>query len=226
MAEAPFDWVVFDLNGTLLDPSAIVAGLPLEGEETALALLDETVEQAMVDTLVGWYRPFSEYLRAAISRRLRLSGFDDTAERMREALAAARTLPAYPDTTRALEVAREAGLRIATITNSPSESAEAALEASGTRAYFDAVVGSDHARAYKPASVVYRTGLDRIGTRPSRACMVAAHGWDVHGAKAAGMFTAWVGHKERRLLDTVSSPDFSGVDLVEVCHSLAAAVRS
>lgn len=222
MTEASLDWVVFDLNGTLLDPSAISAVLPapLDDEDTALALLDETVEQAMVDTVIGWYRPFSEYLRAAITRRLRLSGLDDAEPRTRDALAAARRLPAYPDVVRALDVVSEAGLRIATITNSPTEAAEAALESSGLRAYFDVVVGSDQPRAYKPAPVVYRTGLERIGTEPSRACMVAAHGWDVHGAKAAGMATAWVGHKERRMLDTVSPPDFSGVDVVEVSHLL------
>lgn len=216
---ARFDWVVFDLNGTVLDPSAISAALPapLDGEQDALDLLDDTVQQAMVDTLVGDYRPFPDYLRAATARRLRLAGFSEIETYLGAALTAAGQLPPFPEVARALDRLAAAGFQVATITNSPTRTAETTLEAAGLRDRFAVVVGSDVSRAYKPAPSVYQVGLDRIGIEAARACMVAAHGWDLHGAKTAGMATAWVSRKEHRILDTVRAPDFTGSDVDDVC---------
>ncbi|RCW45987.1 2-haloacid dehalogenase [Halopolyspora algeriensis] len=220
---ADIEWVVFDLNGTVLDPSGISAELPepFDTESVALGLLDEAVQQAMVDTAVGQYRPFTQYLRAALTRRLLLAGIDTVQPHVETALDAVGRLRAFPEVPAALDALRRAGFRVAAITNSVTGSAEATLESAGIGDYFESVVGSDQARAYKPAAVVYETGLARIGTEPSRACMVAAHGWDMHGAKAAGMVTAWVRRKEGMLLDTVNPPDFSGGDVAEVGDHLA-----
>lgn len=222
MTVRELEWIVFDLNGTLLDPAGISAALPApcDDERTGVGLLDETVQQAMVDTFAGQYRPFTEYLGASVRRRLRLAGFDDVEPHVRAAVAAAGRLPAFPEVAGALEALSAAGLRIATITNSTTESAESGLQAAGIRDYFAVVTGSDHPRAYKPAPEVYRTGLDRIGTEASRACMVAAHSWDLHGAKSVGMRTAWVGRKERVLLDSLSAPDFLGADVFETCQRI------
>jgi 2-haloacid dehalogenase len=59
-------WVAFDLNGTLLDPAGVV---PDEPELGRRALIDAVV-LAMAANAVGDYRDFSEFVRAALSRRL------------------------------------------------------------------------------------------------------------------------------------------------------------
>ena len=101
------EWAVFDLNGTLLDPAGLSAALPppCDDEATGLALLDETVQQAMVDTLTGGYRPFGEYLRAAVQRRLALAGVEDS-EAVGAALEAAGRMPAFPEVPEALALLR------------------------------------------------------------------------------------------------------------------------
>lgn len=217
------DWVVFDLNGTLLDPAALSAVLPppCHDERTGVELLDTTVHQSMVDTLAGQHRPFGEYLRASVRQVLEVAGIGDVEQHAEAAVGAASRMPAFPEVPGALQTLAEAGLRIAAITNSTTATAEAGLEFAGIRAHFDVVTGSDHPRAYKPSPQVYRTGLERIGTDASRACMVAAHGWDLHGAKAAGLRTGWVARKERALLSTVTDPDFRGRDVAAVCRQLA-----
>ena len=216
-------WVVFDLNGTLLDPAALSAALPepCNDERTGIQLLDTTIHQSMVDALTGRFRPFGEYLRASVRQVLEVAGSSDVDVHVEAAVAAASRMPAFPEVDGALSTLREAGLNIAAITNSTTATAESSLEFAGIRGYFSAVTGSDHPQAYKPSPTVYRTGLDRTGTDPSRACMVAAHGWDLHGAKAVGMRTAWVSRKERALLSSLSAPDFRGADVAEVCRQLA-----
>lgn len=220
---ADFDWVVFDLNGTLLDPAALSAVLPppCHDERTGVDLLDATVHQSMVDTLAGQHRPFGEYLRAAVRQVLEVRGIGDAERYAEAAVGAASRLPAFPEVAGALRTLAGAGFHLAAITNSTTATAESCLEFAGIRAHFEVVTGSDYPRSYKPSPQVYRTGLERIGTSAPRACMVAAHGWDLHGAKAVGMRTGWVARKEGALLSTVSEPDFRGTDVAEVCRQIA-----
>ena len=218
-------WVVFDLNGTLLDPGPISRALPPphDDEGTALRLLEATVFQAMADTLAGRYRPFTDYLAAAVDRHLALAGHRPGSEAER-AVAAAAALPPFPEARHALDVLAEAGLRIATITNSPTATAERALTEGGVRDRFEHVVGSDTCRAYKPARVVYENGLRRMGVEASEVCMVAAHGWDLLGAHDAGMRTAWISRGERVRLSTVPEPDVTGTDLLDTAKAIVTAL--
>ncbi|MGW7270657.1 haloacid dehalogenase type II [Streptomyces sp. NPDC054864] len=54
------------------------------------------------------------------------------------------------------------------------------------------VLSGEEARAYKPAPEVYRLAVEAAGCRPERVLMVAAHAWDLRGAQAVGMRTAYV----------------------------------
>lgn len=54
------------------------------------------------------------------------------------------------------------------------------------------VLSGETVLAYKPAPEVYRLAVDTAGCAPERALMVAAHAWDLRGARAAGMRTAYV----------------------------------
>jgi 2-haloacid dehalogenase len=217
-------WVIFDLNGTLLDPRPISRDLPapLNDEATALSLLNDTVFQAMADTLAGRYQPFTDYLAAALSRRLILAGHEP-GPGVDAAVTAAGCLPPFPEAALALEVLAHAGLRIATITNSPTATAERALTAAGLRERFDHVVGSDTCQAYKPALKVYANGLRRIGADPDQTCMVAAHGWDLLGAHQTGMHTAWISRGEEQRLTTVPQPDVTGDDLLHAAQAIITA---
>ncbi|MFC4470176.1 haloacid dehalogenase type II [Streptomyces xiangluensis] len=53
-------------------------------------------------------------------------------------------------------------------------------------------LSAEDARAYKPAPEVYQLAIDAAGCPPERVLMVAAHAWDLRGAQAAGMRTAYV----------------------------------
>ncbi|WP_165686502.1 haloacid dehalogenase type II [Streptomyces sp. KO7888] len=53
-------------------------------------------------------------------------------------------------------------------------------------------LSAEDAGAYKPAPEVYRLALTAAGCPPERVLMVAAHAWDLRGARAVGMRTAYV----------------------------------
>jgi 2-haloacid dehalogenase len=57
---------------------------------------------------------------------------------------------------------------------------------------FDCILSAELARTYKPDTEVYRTAASLLDVRPDEILMVAAHKWDLDGAAAAGLRTAFL----------------------------------
>ena len=57
---------------------------------------------------------------------------------------------------------------------------------------WDAILGADIARDYKPKAEVYLASAAALGLRPTDVTMVAAHNDDLAAARAAGLRTAFV----------------------------------
>jgi 2-haloacid dehalogenase len=57
---------------------------------------------------------------------------------------------------------------------------------------WDAVLGAEIARAYKPSPQVYLESVDALCLKPAEVCMVAAHNGDLAAARACGLKTAFV----------------------------------
>jgi 2-haloacid dehalogenase len=212
----PLRWVLFDLNGTLLDPASVGEPVGL-GAAESLAALDEAVMLAMAETLSGHWRPLRDFLRAALIRRAQIGGRPDGID---DAMQRASRMPPYPEAAAALDRVHEAGLQAGVLTNSTTDAAELALDAAGLRGRLSLVAGVDEVNAFKPDPRVYRMGAERAGVPPAEICMVAVHGWDLLGAGRAGLRTGWVSRKERYPLETHPQPDVSGTDLLALAGRL------
>jgi 2-haloacid dehalogenase len=57
---------------------------------------------------------------------------------------------------------------------------------------FDAVLSAENARTYKPDPRVYTMAAELLAVAPRQVLMVAAHRWDLDGARGAGLRTAFV----------------------------------
>lgn len=57
---------------------------------------------------------------------------------------------------------------------------------------WDCILSAELARAYKPDPAVYRLASDLLDLEPFEIMMVAAHTYDLDGARSAGMRTAFV----------------------------------
>lgn len=214
-------WVLFDLNGTLVDPSVLAQPLgdSARDEELVYAALDDAVRQAMVTTLTGATAVFADLLAAGLRRQLALAGRDPAAAEA--ALALARSMPAFLEAPAALERLRGVGLRIGVLTQSSAHTAEAVLRFAGLRDRVELIVSADEAGAFKPDPRPYRLVLERTGAEAHEVALIAAHWWDVAGAHAAGLRTGWVARRDRVLLDSVPEPDVRGGDLLEVADGIA-----
>jgi 2-haloacid dehalogenase len=213
--------VLFDVNGTLLDPRGLTARWEGAPAGLGLSVLDQTVLQSMVDTMTGEFRPFSDYIRAALAHRAELMGLGEDA--VEAGMRAAAALPPYPDAADALARLRVAGHTPCAVTNSATDAARSALGDAGLLEHMHAVIGADAVNAYKPDPRVYRNAIDVLGLDPGESWFVAGHWWDVTGAKRAGLRTAWIARDEGALIAGAPEPDVRAADLREAAEAIAAA---
>jgi 2-haloacid dehalogenase len=219
-------WVLFNLTGTLVDPTVLAQPLGDSGadEELVLAALDDAIAMAMVDALTGALTPLDKLVEAAMRRRLRLAAADE--DRAAAALELMGTMPAYIEVPGALESLRAHGLRLGVLAQSSAEATDSVLRFAGLRDRFELVLSAQDAGAYKPDLRPYRMAIERTGEAGGEVCFVSTHWWDVAGAKRAGMRTGWVARRERSLLDTVPAPDYTGRDLAEAADAIVTRIAA
>lgn len=98
-------------------------------------------------------------------------------------------LDAWPDTVPALDRLRPDHL-LAPVSNGHVALIVALSRHAGMA--WDAVLGAEPARSYKPLPEVYLRSVALLGVRPGEAMMVAAHASDLVAAAGCGLRTAFV----------------------------------
>ena len=214
--------IAFDVNETLLDLRALD---PLFGEVFGDAALRplwfaQMLQLSFVGTITGKYVDFTTAQHAALrmlARRQDLALGDANAERI---VGAMNTLPAYPDVQPALRCLVNAGFRLAALTNSVREVAEAQLTNSGLRACFEQVLSADQVRRLKPAPEPYRMVAEQFGVPVSNLRLVAAHAWDVSGALAVSCLAAFVRRPGMVPSPIGPQPDIVGCDMGDIARQI------
>ena len=211
-------WVLFDLNGTLVDPSVLAGPLGVDAGFVSAAF-DEANAAAMVAALGGVGAEFKALLESALRRRLAAAGEPDAG--LPQALERLGSMPAYPDARVALARLRDAGSELGVLTQSSVDAAETVLRGAGLRDLLAFVASAPGgAGAYKPDPRAYRHGLARAGA--DTAWFVAGHWWDVAGATAAGLRGAWVARTDVAYPSALPQPEATGGDLAEVAEAILA----
>jgi 2-haloacid dehalogenase len=213
--------VAFDVIETLMSLEPLRARLTDIGQPPGLleAWYTRTLRDGMALSATGDYVPFSEVAEAALRG---LTHYTVSDEQVAAAMAGFGELPAFPDALPAITSLSEAGLRVACLTNGSAYFASSFVNRSGFGSLVDRVISVGEVYRWKPAGVVYRYATEVMGTTPDRMALVAAHDWDCHGAKRAGLTTGWVSRKSGGFGAPFAPPDVVGEDLTEVAAKLLA----
>ena len=102
---------------------------------------------------------------------------------------------------------------MATLTNGSKEAVEEQLSSSGLGHFFERSISVDEVRRFKPAPEVYLHAAAVLEVTMSGAIMVAAHDWDILGARAAGMPGAFITRRGTIWGLPDASPDLVAADL-------------
>ena len=92
----------------------------------------------------------------------------------------------YDGVEAGLKALRGAGLRLACLTNKPTDFALPLLQSKGLGGYFDKVFGGDSFERKKPDPLPLLKTCEALGTDPARTLMVGDSSNDAQAARAAG----------------------------------------
>ncbi|HLL98695.1 MAG TPA: haloacid dehalogenase type II [Rubrobacteraceae bacterium] len=213
---------VFDVNETLLDLGALDPHFErLFGDAgVRRAWFLQLLQSALVATVTGAYSDFGTIGGAALDMVAEREGVDLSEEERQRILGGMRELPPHPEVAGSLDRLRDAGLRLATLTNSTQQVAEAQMESSGLHGYFEQILSADAIKRLKPAPEPYRMAAESLGVEIGQVRLVAAHSWDVAGALRAGCAAAFVARQGMVLDPLVERPDVVGGDLAQVADRI------
>jgi 2-haloacid dehalogenase len=213
--------VAFDVIETLMSIEPLRERLIAAGQPPHLleAWYTRTLRDGMALSATGDYVAFTDVAESALRG---LTNYSLGDEQVAHIMAGFSELPAFPDAVPAITALTEAGVRVACLTNGSAYLASSFVNRSGLGALVDRVITVGEVFRWKPAGVVYRYAAEVMDVPAERMAMVAAHDWDCHGAKRAGLTTGWVSRKSGGFGAPFAPPDVVGDDLNEVASKLLA----
>lgn len=216
--------LIFDVNETLLDlaPLKTSVAKALDGREEFLPLWFSTMlHYSLVETLSGHYHSFGEIGTAALMMVADTQGIEIDYEDAKAAIVTPLvSLPPHRDVSAGLKMLFEDGFRAVSLTNSSAEAAETQLRNACLTDLFEKRYSVESIKVYKPHPDTYRMVIHDLGAKPEEVLMVAAHAWDLAGAKSVGLQTAFVARPGTALYPNLARPDYVVKNLPELAMRL------
>ncbi len=216
---------VFDVNETLLDMGALDPHFErVFGDASARpAWFDRFLQLWLTEMVTGSYQPFGQIAGLALQMLAGERGVELSDDDGQTIIGGIASLPPHPEVEEGLRALRDAGFRLATLTNSTQEVSDVQMQNSGLGELFEQSLSADSVGRLKPAPEPYRMAAESLGVPLGEIRLVAAHGWDVVGAMRAGCAGAFVARPGKALFPIAPPPDVVGADLREVAHRIIVA---
>ena len=191
----------FDIFGTVLDLTGSLEGptgrfLEELGSDLTGAEFypqwraRQRIEQFQDSLIMLGHSGYLETCRRALAYALRANGIEFEPEQVERFMSVWQDLSPYPDSLEGL--GRLSGkYRLVALSNGePGYLSH--LARNRIRFDFDRIISVNEAGAFKPHPSVYRTAARLLDAEPGEVMMVAAHSFDIMGARACGFRGAYV----------------------------------
>jgi 2-haloacid dehalogenase len=216
--------VAFDVIETLFSIEPLgqklrAAGLPSAALQVWFARI---LRDAFALEVTGEYKTFREIAGATLETIISEQKLEPERSTIDEIVKAFADLPAHPDVKPALELLRDANVRIAALTNGSAETTEKLFRNAKLENFVERYISIDGVKHWKPSREVYLHAAETLNVDPAQIALVAAHDWDIHGASQAGLITAFVARKGQAFSAVMKKPGVSGSSLEKVVQKLLA----
>jgi 2-haloacid dehalogenase len=211
--------VLLDVNETLFPLRPVETRMAAVGLDGQFELwFTRILRDGFAAAAAGGFAGFRDLASHHLRELLRHHQMDATDAVVSHVLAGFDEVLPHPDVMPGLQRLRDAGVPAVALTNGSRELTRAFLDRCGLTDLVAGVHDVSEVGRWKPAPEPYRFVLERRRVAPGAAAMVAAHPWDLFGAGAAGLSTAWVDRDGAGYPDVFGAPDVSAArfdDLVE-----------
>jgi 2-haloacid dehalogenase len=214
--------VVFDVIGTLFSlesqrPRLIACGLPEHALEVWFAA---SLRDLFALGVTGRAAPMITVLRDNLIQLLSQNHLRHVGTRIDAVLDGMSQLKPEPDARSAFELLASHGIACAALSNGSIEATGALLDGAGLRGFLVQMLSIDSVGLAKPRAEVYRAMAGELKLPPQSVMMIAAHPWDLHGARAAGFSTAFVS-RGRPWPASFDGPDLTAPGLADVARLIS-----
>ncbi len=194
--------ITFDMYGTLLDLVASFAsgfegflkakGYTGSAGDVVQAWETTYLHESNVDSLLGRARtPFEVVRRVTLSQLFFKLKIDHTMDDIEQLVTVKATPTLFPDVKEHLTRLQELGkYQMSVLSNGDLQSLDNAVNGLGIPV--DRAISAEQAGYYKPHAGVYKHAIKELGVPGEQVLHVAAHSWDIRGARAAGMAGAYI----------------------------------
>lgn len=140
-------------------------------------------------------------------------------EAIKDILGLITELPPYPEVQNAL-ANLQSDYTLVALTNGSPSAVQAQTKFAGIENYFERLFSVEEVKSYKPQAKTYQYVLKEMNIVAEEAIMIAAHPWDIAGAKSVGMQTAFIQRPSQIYYPLMDKPDFMVKDLTELADKL------
>ncbi len=224
-AKTPVKAIAFDAF-PILDPRPVFALadelFPGRGAELANTWRARQFEYTWLRTISRHYVDFWRVTEDALvfaANMLKLELTSDKRDRLMDAYLAIKCWPEAPAALRSL---KDAGIRLAFLSNMTQKMLEAGIRNSELEGVFEHVLSTDRVKVYKPDPRAYQMGVDALRLKRDEIVFAAFAGWDAAGAKAFGYPTFWVNRQNQPAEELGVIPDATGATLNDLVRHISA----
>ena len=214
--------LIFDINETLLnlDPLASAINKALDSKHAFSLWFRTLLHYSLVETLTGNYEDFSAIGKATLKMTMQKFDKNLSEDTVDSILGNIKKLPPHDDVKEGLKLLKDAGVKLVALSNSNENLLKEQLQFAGIASYFDAIMSVEVVASYKPDASPYKAVLAKMSASPENTMMVAAHGWDILGAKRAGLRTAFVAREGHAIYPLDGAPELIGKTILEVAQTI------
>jgi len=178
----------------------------------------QRIEQYQDSMMQLGHSGYLETCRKALVYTLRLNGIAFTDDEVRELMQAWQRLSPYKDVSEGMRRLKKR-YKLVALSNGEQAYLEH-LAANRIPCELDALISVQKAGVFKPHPAVYRTGAMVIGKEPHEIMMVAAHAFDIIGARACGYRWAYVNRYRLPYEESPYQPDIETTDFITLADAL------
>jgi 2-haloacid dehalogenase len=216
--------LVLDVNETLSDMAPLgdvlrEHGAPAEVAQTWFA---SVLRDGFALSIRRQAPPFLQLAREDLRRCLTgvsglRAGVDDLVDAVLDRLAA---LGVHPDVAPGLRALSAAGHELTAYSNGSEQATRGLLDRAGLLDVVGRVLSVERGSVWKPHPEAYALAADALAVPAAELTMVAVHPWDLDGAAAAGLHTAWIDRTGLPWPDSFRAPDLRVRSFEELAEAL------
>lgn len=219
--------LAFDVYGTLINPFGMEEHLrPAFGEkykEASELWRSKQIEYSFRRALMKKYQNFDACTAQALQFVCAQLGVSLPEAAQAELRSQYLRLPAFTDVPGSLDALAARGFTMVACSNGTEGAVRALLAHAGVLERFTKIVSVDPIRTFKPDPAVYQRLVTEVAVQKEFVWLISSNPFDVIGAKAYGLRTAWVQRDPKRVFDPWEfAPDIVIHSLDELADALEA----